>query len=205
MVESQQDSELGLLTRYVEKNTWPIEKLLSAGPDLGYIAMLEDVDGVFRQYQIVANLDTLYFPSIALKALESYTEDPHQLKINSQGLAQMKFGKNSFFVNNMGETKIRWFGDGKNKNFKEVSIHKILSAKENDTKMQDTFKNKIVFIGSTATGAHDLRNTPIDSQMPGVYSHINMVHMMLHEYFYRPLVAHQSLNFRFHNRLKLEL
>ena len=187
MIDSQQDSDTPLLPRYVERHTWPIEKLVSVGPDLGYISMLEDVDGVFRQYQIVANLDTLYFPSIALKVLESYTGVPHKLKINSQGSAMMEFGKNSFFVNNMGETKIRWFGDGKNRNFKEVPIHSILEAKNNDEKMQNIFKDKIVFIGSTATGAHDLRNTPIDSQMPGVYSHINMIHMMLHEYFYHPL------------------
>lgn len=187
MIDSHQETDVGLLPSYVEKHTWPISKLTNATPDLGYIAMLEDVDGVFRQYQIVANLDTLYFPSLALRTLESYTETPHKLKINSQGLAKMEFGKSAFFVNNLGETKIRWFGDGKRKNFQEVSIHKILSAKNNDSKMKETFDNKIVFVGSTATGAHDFRNSPIDSQMPGVYSHINMVHMMLHEYFFKSL------------------
>jgi adenylate cyclase len=187
MIDSHQESDVGLYQRYVEKHTYPIQKLIDAGPDLGYINMMEDVDGVFRHYQIVSNLDTLYFPSAALKAMESFTGEPHKLEIDSQGTAKMKFGDYEFFVNNMGETKVRWFGDGYNENFLEVSIHEILAAPDNDQTMREHFNNKIIFIGSTATGAHDLRNSPIDSQMPGVYAHMNMIHMLLHQYFYKPL------------------
>lgn len=182
MLDSQQETDVGMQQRFVEKHTWPIQKLVQSTPDLAYINMMEDVDGVFRHYQIVSNIDTLYFPSIALKALESYTNEPSKLIINTQGLGEMKFGDASFFVNNAGETKVRWFGA--QRNFKEVAIHEILSANDDDQKMREHFNKKIVFIGSTATGAHDLRNSPIDSQMPGVYAHMNMIHMMLHKYFY---------------------
>lgn len=185
MIDSQQESDTGMQARFVEKHTWPIKKLTESAPDLAYINMMEDVDGVFRHYQIVSNIDTLYFPSIALRALESYTNDANKLVINSQGLGDMKFGDASFFVNNAGETKVRWFGA--QRNFKEVAIHEILAASDDNYQMRRNFKNKIVFIGSTATGAHDLRNSPIDSQMPGVYAHMNMIHMMLHKFFYKPL------------------
>jgi len=185
ILDSQQSGEMGLEERFVERHTYPIKKLLNPVPDLGYINMLEDSDGVFRHYQIVSNVDNLYFPSIGLKAYESFTNSTHKLEINSQGTATMKVGDKYIFINNPGETKIRWLGA--RDNFKDMSLHSVVNADDNDEKMKAFYKNKMVFIGSTATGAHDLRNTPIDSQMPGVYVHMNFVHMMQHQFLYQKL------------------
>ena len=187
IIDSQQaNDEIGLGARKVEKHTYPIKKLLEPGPDLGYINMLEDTDGVFRHYQIVANIDgILYLPSIGLKTLEAFTGNSHKLEINSQGTALMKFNSKEIFVNNRGETKIRWLGA--EPKFKDISLHTVVNAKPDDKRLSKFFKNKIVFVGSTATGAHDLRNTPVDSKMPGVYAHMNIIHQLQHGYFYQNL------------------
>jgi adenylate cyclase len=187
IIDSQQANyEIGLGARKVEKHTYPIKKLLEPGPELGYINMLEDTDGVFRHYQVVANIDEmLYLPSIGLKTLEAFTGNSHKLEINTQGTALMKFNNKEIFVNNRGETKIRWLGA--ETKFKDISLHKVVNAKQDDEKMKAFFNNKIVFVGSTATGAHDLRNTPVDSKMPGVYAHMNMIHQLQHGYFYQNL------------------
>jgi adenylate cyclase len=187
IIDSQQSNdEIGLVPRKVEKHTYPIQKLLNPGPELGYINMLEDTDGVFRHYQIVGNVDgMLYLPSIGLKILEAYTGESHKLEINNQGNASMKFKGKEIFINNKGETKIRWIGsEGK---FKDISLHTVVNSKPDDEKLKAFFNNKIVFVGSTATGAHDLRNSPVDSKMPGVYAHMNMIHQLQHGYFYQKL------------------
>ena len=196
IIDSQQaNDEIGLEARKVEKHTYPIKKLLGPEPDLGYINMLEDTDGVFRHYQIVANVDgMLYLPSIGLKTLEAFTGNSHKLEINSQGTALMKFNSKEIFVNNRGETKIRWLGA--EPKFKDISLHTVVNAKPNDEKLKKFFKNKIVFVGSTATGAHDLRNTPVDSKMPGVYAHMNIIHQLQHGYFYQKL--DDSIKFSFY-------
>lgn len=187
IIDSQQaNDEISLEARHVEKHTYPIKKLLSASPDMGYINMLEDTDGVFRHYQIVANVDgMLYLPSIALKAYESFIGKTHKLEINSQGTGSMKFEGKEVFVNNRGETKIRW--TGAYDKFKDISLHQVVNASIDDEKMKSFFNGKIVFIGSTATGAHDLRNTPIDPKMPGVYAHMNLVNMLQKQFFYQNL------------------
>ena len=52
--------------------------------------------------------------------------------------------------------------------------------------MHKLFKGNIVFVGSTAYGAHDLRNTPIHSELPGVLFHMNMTHMILDGLNFQP-------------------
>lgn len=185
MLDSHQDQEANLLKKVVERHTWPIEKLLAATPDLGYINMLEDSDGVFRHYQLVANVDTLYFPSIGLRAYEAFTGVNHKLEINASHSATMKFDEHEIFINNRGETKVRWFGA--ERNFPDISLHKVVNAKDDDEKMKKLLNGNIIFIGSTATGAHDLRNTPLDPKLPGVYAHMNMIHMFMHNFFYKKL------------------
>jgi adenylate cyclase len=50
--------------------------------------------------------------------------------------------------------------------------------------MKKTFEDKIVFFASTAFGAHDLRNTPVNSSLPGIYYHMNMTKMLLDGKFF---------------------
>lgn len=186
MIDSHQSEGSNLDKRYVIKHTWPIQKLIDAGADLGYINMLEDSDGVFRHYQVVANLDTLYFPSLALRAYELWSDKSHKLEINQHNTAEMSVGEEKkLFINNRGETKVRWFGW--HGNFPEVSLHEIVNGDPSDQKLHDMLNGKIIFIGSTAIGAHDLRNTPVDAKMPGVFVHMNMIHMFMHQFIYQSL------------------
>lgn len=186
MIDSQQaDENLSLSKRSVEKHTYPIKKLLNPMPDMGYINMLEDKDGVFRHYQIVSNIDMLFFPSIGLKAYQAFSEVPPKIIIDDQGTAKMDFNGKDIFINNRGETKVRWLGTYSN--FNSIKLHHVVNGDPNDEKMKKFFHNKIAFIGSSATGAHDLRNSPIDSKMPGVFAHMNVVNMLMHQFFYEHL------------------
>lgn len=186
MLDSQQvNDNISLEKKMVEKHTYPIKKLLGPVPDMGYINMLEDSDGVFRHYQIVSNVDMLFFPSIGLKAYESFVEKSHKIKVGAQGTATMEFEGKDIFINNKGETKVRWLGTYEN--FEEVQLHKVVNGDPNDEKLKKFFHNKIAFVGSSATGAHDLRNTPLDAKMPGVFVHMNIVHMLQTQFFYQHL------------------
>ncbi len=186
MLDSQQaNDEISLEKKLVEKHTYPIKKLLGPAPDMGYINMLEDSDGVFRHYQIVSNVDMLFFPSIGLKAYESFVGKSHKINVNNHGTATMEFEGKDIFINNRGETKVRWLGT--DQNFAQMQLHKIVNADPNDPEMKKFFNNKVAFVGSSATGAHDLRNTPLDAKMPGVYVHMNVVHMLQHQFFYEHL------------------
>lgn len=190
ILDSKQTSETSFSESFVEKYTYPYVTFLEATPDLGYISMNEDSDGVFRHYKLAANFGGILLPSIGLKAYTSFTNESPLLEISQDGHGKLKLKESYLALNSKGESKIRWIGS--DDKFEEVSLWKIL---EDDSNYKDILKDKIIFVASTATGAHDLRNTPIDSKLPGVYAHINLVSMLLNEYFYKSIDA--SIGFSF--------
>ncbi|MCT4643073.1 MAG: adenylate/guanylate cyclase domain-containing protein [Bacteriovoracaceae bacterium] len=176
-----------LTPMYVDRSTYPIEILNNAEPSYGFINMREDPDGVFRNYQLVSNIitdnDPTYYPSLALKTYELLSQKEFSLELIQNAGSLLTYDKTTLDTNQHGETKIRWHGSSKM--FGSIPIWKVLEQANNDTEMHDIFKNKAVFIGSSATGAHDLRNTPVDAQMPGVFAHINMFQMLDTKFFYK--------------------
>jgi adenylate cyclase len=182
IMDSQQSGELGFGSRYIHKHNWPIQTLLNPMPGLAYINMKEDSDGIFRHYPIVANIDSLYFPSLGLKMFEAYTGVPNTIKINPNRSGIIELNGKQLYINSEGETKIRWVGT--DDVFPSIPLHKIMFADENDAELKKQLAGKMVFVGSSATGAHDLRPTPLDHKMPGVFAHMNMVHMLMQQYFF---------------------
>jgi adenylate cyclase len=177
ILDAKQSQGANLQASLVAKKVYPIPEIANADIGISHIEANADSDGVFRHYPLVSNIDTMYFPSFALQAYQFYTGDKPVLEIPNPESASLKTSKGRIYVNFMGEAKTRWLGGYEN--FPLVPIYDILKAKNDDPKMIKVFKDKIVYIASTAFGAHDLRNTPIDSALPGVFFHMNMNHMLL--------------------------
>ncbi len=185
ILDSKQSSNIGMIPKHISRLNFPIQELLDSGVGVSHIAMVEDLDGIFRQYQLVANVDTLYFGSLGLSAYESYTKKPVQLNIKSDATGEIVINEKTLGINSRGETKVRFVGG--TEQFDDISLFDLISAKDNDEKVKALIKDKIVFVGSIATGAHDLRPTALDAKMPGVYVHMNVAHMLLHQHFFQSI------------------
>lgn len=181
MTQSSAGADLAPST--VDLYTFPIEEFISTEVGLGSISSREDSDGVFRQYTLLSNVRTIYYGSLALNAVEAFTGDKNTVSIFANGQAELEINGKILEMNRGGETKIRYVGTSPT--FQDLSLYDLVSSDANDPKLKSLFEGKIVFVGSTATGAHDLRPSPLDAKMPGVYSHTNMAHMLLHQYFFR--------------------
>lgn len=199
MVDSQVVDENDSLTpNLIEKHTWPISKLLENEPDLGYLNMHEDTDGVFRHYPLAANItgDNIIVPSLGFRAYMSYTGKSPKLVVRKGGSnSHLEIDNKKIGVNAKGESKIRWIGE--TNNYRSISLWKVLAADPSNPFYQELLSNKIAFIGSTAVGAHDLRNSPINSKLPGVYAHMNFVDMLLQNNFYKPMEDSIKYSFYF--------
>jgi adenylate cyclase len=182
MMATRQAEGENLKEYIAEKKVYPIDVLANSDVGISHIEAEADADGVFRHYPVVANVGSIYLPSFALQAYEMFSGDRSELNIPSTETSFIKSKKGNLFVNYNGESKIRWFGGLDH--FPTVTIHNLLQAKDNDEEMHRVFKDKLVFIGSTAFGANDLRNTPVDPILPGIVFHMNMVHMLLEGKFF---------------------
>lgn len=170
--------------RTIGKYTFPNELFANSGVGLASIANAEDPDGVFRNYLLLLNVDDMTFGSLGYNAWEAFTGEKHTIKIFfNDGQGELTLAGSTLELGMDGETKIRYVGGLER--FTNVSLHDLLQAKNNDPQMIKAFKDKIVFVGSTADGAHDLRSSPIDPKMPGVVAHMNMANMLLTKHFFK--------------------
>ncbi len=176
-------SEVDMNPKKIGRYTFPIETLVQTEAGLGNISAYEDSDGIFRNYQLIANVDTIYYGSLSFNAFEAYDEEKHTIKIFKDRTGELEINDKKMEISRDGEVKIRYIG-GENQ-FDAISLYDLITAKPDDQKMREMIEGKMVFVGSTALGAHDLRPSPLDAKMPGVYSHMNMGHMLLHQYFYQ--------------------
>lgn len=175
--------ESDMIPRKINRYSFPIQEFVETEVGLGNISAQEDRDGIFRHYQLVANVDTIYYGSLSLNAFEAYTGEKHTINIFADGSGELVLDGKKMEINRGGDVKIRYIGG--DMQFDAVSLYDLISAADDDPKMKELLSGKMVFVGSTALGAHDLRPSPLDSKMPGVYSHMNMGHMLLHKYFYQ--------------------
>ena len=175
--------ESDLFPKKISKYNFPIEELVEIESGLGSISAADDGDGIFRHYQLVANVDTIYYGSLALNSYEAFSEQKNTINIFADNTGELEIDGKKMEINRNGEVKIRYIGA--EQQFPSVSLYDLISSKDDDAEMMKMFKGKIVFVGSTALGAHDLRPSPLDAKMPGVYSHMNMAHMLIHQYFYQ--------------------
>ncbi|GAB4410827.1 MAG: adenylate/guanylate cyclase domain-containing protein [Bacteriovoracaceae bacterium] len=177
MLDTQEASGVNLRPHFVDRSVFPLDVLLKAEPAVAHIEARSDTDGVFRHYPFVAYNDGLYIPSFALSVYQHFTGDKTKLIVHHANEAELQTEKSKFTLNYNGEIKIRWVGG--EAAFPRVSLYDVYTRPENDPEMKQIFDGNIVFVGSTAFGAHDIRHTPVDPMLPGVFFHINATHMLL--------------------------
>lgn len=114
---------------------------------LGLINYVADGDGIGRHYQLVKPLrgwELLSLPMVMATRLGITTREiPHNLRM-------------------------AWHGDGTNPPYHKLSYADAWQQLQEGTASPD-LNGKIVFIGATAAGLHDLRPTPLHGQYPGLY------------------------------------
>jgi adenylate cyclase len=174
---------------WINRHTFPIEELVKTEALMGHIGNQEDHDGVFRHYRIIANYidesrSSVYVASMGLAAAEAFSGEKAKIFTSTNGQAVLNFKGKDIKIDEWGEIKVRYSATGTN--YPSLTYYNVLTAKPNDPAMEKALRGRLVMVGSTAEGAHDLRNSPIDPKMPGMYTHTNVAHQLLHGYVYEP-------------------
>ncbi len=152
----------------------------------GHVYSLHDMDGKLRWENLYIKYGEEYFPSLALQAAriaKSLSPD----KVSIVGSIGVKLGGLLIPTDKFGRLHINYIG-------REGSIiHKsaadVLSGRIPD----DFFRDKVVFIGATATATYDLKNTPFSANMPGVEKNATVVANILGRDFIKKTPSYLDL------------
>ncbi len=163
----------------VEHNNYylPFTQLYEASKGIGVVSFSPDTDGVYRRQKLLFGYQGRFYPSLSIAPIMDqfgYSKtilDEGALKIanNTSNIRIPLTEQNEYFVNMYGKYNVYSFGGV------FLSMLKIQKGELDDLPVRpDEFTDKIVFIGASAAGVEDLKNTPISSKTPGVYLHASV-------------------------------
>ncbi len=170
----------------------PFEALYTASKGTGIVTFLSDDDGVYRSEKLLFNYNGHYFPSLSFapvtdlykEIVPDYENHALKLKRDESTILIPLSRKNKYYVNMYGRYNAYSYGG---------IFETILKLKNGELEslpvQPEEFANKTVFIGASAAGVEDLKNTAISSKTPGVF---------LHASAYGNIIARDFLKFKGH-------
>ena len=162
-------------------NSRPVMKELSeVTKNIGIINITRDGDGIIRNTTPIFKYKNDYYPNLSLRvAMDLLNQDEITIEKNT-----IKIGENNIIP--LDETQraiLNWYGP--RNTYKHISFWEVIKAqKNNDTKfIEDTFKNKIIYVGTTAVSLSDIKSVPTESNLAGVELHTTFLNNILDNNF----------------------
>ncbi len=193
---SEQHPEPTILTNSQAANNnfyyLPFDELLDSSNGIGIVEVQTDDDSVLRRARLFHTYRDNHYLSLSTTAL---LDNINVKKINRIG-SSLFFDQQEIPVDKNEKMLVNYYGK-----YNEYSFSGIIASLQ---KMQEgdidsllidpaELQGKYIFIGGSAAGLNDLKNTPMDANLPGVFIHASILSNMLKNDFLTP--ANQTLTY----------
>lgn len=168
-----------------------ISQILESTSNIGHINLVRDNDGIARAFHPFVTYKDEFYPHLALKVAMKYLEQKEGLKqtdfvIDKDG--NIKIGNRNIPIMYNGAAVLNWYGPSgisSSETFTYIPFWKVEKDIYENAKLlpSDYFKNKIVYIGTSATSLFDIKNVPTDKIFPGVEIHATFINNLLDNNF----------------------
>ena len=155
----------------------PFKELYEVSGGIGIVSFSPDKDGVYRSEKLLFKYQNNFFPSLSLAPIIkefgygeiTLKKDSIEIR-NDRSLIRIPLTeKSEYFVNMYGRYNAFSISGV------ILSIFKIKKGELDNLPVQpDEFRDKIVFIGASAAGVEDLKNTSIATKTPGAFLHASI-------------------------------
>lgn len=186
-LDDQNDLPTGTVPTYAGAKL-PLPQFAQAAHGLGYINLTPDIDGTTRRLPLLAYAQHEAFLHISTAVARDL------LKADRASLhaRELRLGPITIPLTAEQEMVIDWHGSLENRIYPVYPIGAVLRS---FTDMQSgnpplldpaLFRDKIVFIATTAAGTYDLRVTPLSPFAPGVLIHMSALDNILRHHHLKP-------------------
>jgi adenylate cyclase len=152
--------------------------LSQAADGAGFLNAAPDPDGLLRRAPVLVELDGRIYPGLALAAVSAVTgRSPVALRVANVNTSFLVFGDRSVPLDGKSNLLLRFRGP--KRTFPYVSAVDVLRGQVG----ADAFKDKIVFVGTTALGTREVVSTPLDTLFAGVEVQATVADNLLQEDF----------------------
>lgn len=197
-VNIQNDSDVRLKNSSTEYSNCRaiLQEIIDTTKNIGHINLIREDDGIARKVPIFVSYKNDFYPHLALMVALNYLQrteniDIKNFKIDKDG--NLNLGSRSIPLDNLGSATLNWYGEsGRNegsKNFTYVPFWKIIKSMDSDNPVipDNYFKNKIIYVGTSAMSLYDIKSTPTERYLPGVELHTTLVNNILDNNFIKKL------------------
>ena len=154
---------------------------MNAANAAGYVSFVPEMDGVVRWVPTLMQHDEYMFPPLSLQVAREAVQSPLAVNIYEFGVEKMALGEIPIPVKENGDILINYYGPALT--FDHISATDVLTGKVG----QEELSGKIVLVGATAAGIHDIHTSPFGPLFPGVEIHANIMESILqNDYLMRP-------------------
>jgi adenylate cyclase len=172
LYQEPQNREIPFLQAYAPESN--LEVLSDSAESAGYYTVKSDPDGVVRWMPLILQCGRHIYPPLAVVCAWHYLGKPQLLvAADGYGVQGIQMGPRFIPTDETGQLLINYLGPPRT--FSHLSIGDILG----DRTPKGTFADRIVLVGATAMGTHDLRSTPVSPLFPGVEIHATVIDNIL--------------------------
>ena len=155
-------------------------ELMDAAKNIGIINVTRDKDGIIRNATPIFKYKNEYYPNLSLLAAMKYLNADSLSIVNNNIILDKK---HSIPLDTTQRTILNWYG--KSNTYTHIPLWEVIKAqKENNLAfINENFKNKIIYVGTTATSLSDIKSVPVESNMSGVELHATFFNNILDNNF----------------------
>jgi adenylate cyclase len=154
----------------------PLDDLAAGACGLGHITMIPDRDGVLRWEVMAIEYGGELYPSIDLQAARLFLNLPQEALIVDAAKG-IQLGNTFIPTDCWHRALIHYYGS--THTFPSISAVDLLEKKVDHLLLKD----RIVLVGATATGIHDVWVTPASPVMAGIEKHASVIASVLQKRF----------------------
>jgi adenylate cyclase len=147
-----------------------LERLSEAAAASGHFNVDPDPDGILRWVPLVIRAGGGLFPPLSIVSAWHYLGRPAlSVIVGAHGVDGIQMGERFIPTDERGRLLVNYLGPPKT--FAHVSVTDVLEGRHE----KGAFRDRIVLVGATAIGTHDLRSTPLSPVYPGVEVHATVI------------------------------
>lgn len=146
-----------------------ISVIEDAASGIGMVTMHAEDDGIVRRLPMLVAVGPVIYPALSVEVLRVATgRAAFGVRTNAAGIESVIAGAVRIPTDANGRIWVRFAAPG---SVPYVSAVDVLNRRA----PQELLANKIVLVGTSALGLHDLRATPISAGLPGVEIHAQVI------------------------------
>lgn len=159
-----------------------LSQILNSDTKVGMININRSEDGIIRKVPTFAYYNNKYYPHLTLLLANDMLNNSSKDFVVDKN-SNLILNNNKIPLTSTGEVVLNWYGPSL-ETYRNIPIYKLLKSIENPSiKDGYDFKDKIVFIGTTASSLYDTKSVPIDKIYPGVEIHATYMNNFLDNSF----------------------